>query len=100
MAGVGIENTWGKSAMHFRRYNTCVTKGAKYLHANVLGSLKSDNLPLKTIRKFARRTRDYLRAYADPSGATTTHANVEKLRRKFKCHRGAIDFDFHFIRDA
>ena len=67
---------------------------------NVQNSLHSDNLPLRTIRKFARKTRDYLRAYADPSGRTETHADVERLRGKFKCHRSALDFDFKFIRDA
>ena len=82
---------------HFRRNNDCISK---HLDRNVVASLHSSNLPLKTIRKFARRTRDYLRVYKDPSGATTSHADVEKLRRKFKCHRGSIDFDFDFIRDA
>ena len=73
-----------KSAIHFRRNNDCI---AKHLDANVQNSLHSDNLPLRTIRKFARKTRDYLRAYADPSGRTETHGDVEKLRGKFKCHR-------------
>ena len=97
LAGVGIENTWGKSAIHFRRNNDCI---AKNLDANVQNSLHSDNLPLRTIRKFARKTRDYLRAYADPSGRTDTHGDVEKLRGTFKCHRGSLDFDFKFIRNA
>ena len=43
LAGVGIENTWGKSAIHFRRNNDCI---AKNLDANVQNSLHSDNLPL------------------------------------------------------
>ena len=41
LAGVGIENTWGKSAMHFRRNNDCI---ASHLDQNVLNSLHSDNL--------------------------------------------------------
>jgi len=53
-----------------------------------------------TIRKFARKTRDYLRAYATEGGKTDTHADVEKLRGTFKCHRSSLDFDFKFIRDA
>ena len=52
LAGVGIENTWGKSAIHFRRNNDCI---AKNLDANVQNSLHSDNLPLLTIRKFGKR---------------------------------------------
>ena len=97
LAGVGIENTWGKSALHFRRNNDCV---AAHLDANVQNSLHSANLPLRTIRKFACRTREYLRAYMCPDGETSTHAHVEKLRQTFKCHRGSLYFDFHFIRDA
>lgn len=97
LAGVGIENTWGKSAIHFRRNNDCV---AKNLDANVQNSLHSDNLPLRTIRKFARKTRDYLRAYDAEGGKTDTHGDVEKLRGTFKCHRSSLDFDFKFIRDA
>jgi hypothetical protein len=73
---------------------------AKNLDANVQNSLHSDNLPLSTIRKFARKTRDYLRAYATEGGNTDTHGDVEKLRGTFKCHRSSLDFDFKFIRDA
>ena len=29
-----------------------------------------------------------------------THGDVEKLRGTFKCHRGSLDFDFKFIRNA
>mmetsp|Transcript_56627 Transcript_56627/g.93601 ORF Transcript_56627/g.93601 Transcript_56627/m.93601 type:complete len:107 (-) Transcript_56627:18-338(-) len=98
LAGVGIENSWGKSAMHFRRHNDC---SAKNLHANVLASLNSNkNMPLKAIRKFARKTREYLRVYMGHAADATTHSAVERLRRRFKCHRGSIDFDFKFIRDA
>ena len=43
---------------------------------------------------------EYLRAYKQPNEHTRSHSLVEKLRRKFKCHRGALDFDFRFIRDA
>ena len=52
------------------------------------------------IRKFARKTRDYLRAYDAEGGKTDTHGDVEKLRGTFKCHRSSLDFDFKFIRDA
>ena len=73
-----------------------------HLHANIVKCFSRSDafLPLARIRKFARKTRDYLRAYADPSGRTETHGDVEKLRGTFKCHRGSLDFDFKFIRDA
>ena len=81
LAGVGIENSWGKSAMLFRRHNDCV---AANLHANVLNSLNSlINLPLSTIRQFGRRTREYARVYAGHAAAATKHAAVERLRGEF-----------------
>ena len=67
---------------------------------NVLNSLDYENLPLRTIRKFARKTREYLHAYLAPAAETETHGLVEKLSRIFKCHRSALDFDFKFIRGA
>ena len=57
-------------------------------------------MPLRTVRKFARRTREYLRAYKSPHGETSAHHLVEKMRRMFKCHRSSFEFDFKFIRDA
>ena len=53
-----------------------------------------------SVSKFARETRDYLRAYATDGGKTDTHSDVEKLRGTFKSHRSSLDFDFKFIRDA
>ena len=97
LAGVGIENSWGKSAMKFRRDNDCV---ARNLVKNVLASLQVTNLPLLTVRKFARKTREYLRAYKADAAETESYWLVEKLRRTFKCHRSSLDFDFKFIRDA
>ena len=97
LAGVGIENSLGKSAMHFRRNNDCV---ARNLKKNVLNSLHSSNLPLRTVWKFARRTREYRAGYKKGAEATATHDLTEKLRRTFKCHRSAFDFDYKFIREA
>ena len=97
LAGVGIENTWGKSAMHFRRNNDLVTR---HLMRNILASLHSDNVPLRTVRKFARKTREYLRAYKADASETGSHDMVERLRRTFKTHRSSLDFDYKFIRDA
>ena len=56
------------------------------------------NIPLSTIRKFARKTRSYLRAYM--KGDVDSHVKVEALVKKFKEHRCALQFDFKFIRDT
>lgn len=84
LAGVGIENSWGKSAIHFRQHNDCV---AKNLRVNVLNSLHSNNLPLRTVRKFATKTREYLRAYRGGHKTTANFKMVEKMRKIFKTHR-------------
>ena len=57
-------------------------------------------LACSTVWKFARRTREYRGAYKVGAAQTATHQLTEKLRRAFKCHRSAFDFDFRFIRDS
>ena len=51
-------------------------------------------LSLERVRKFARRARDYVRAYAS---GYSKHVVVEKMRKKFKTHRCAMDFDTAFL---
>lgn len=61
VAGVGIEYCWGKSKMSFRRrLNDYLPKN---LHRNVLASFGDEHLPLARVRRYARKTRDYLRVY-------------------------------------
>ena len=99
LAGVGIENSWGKSAIHFRTNNDC---NPNHLYTNVLASLGRKNLPLITIFRFARRTREYGRTFAQlaSSASEQTFALIEKTRKVFKCHRSSLDFDFRFIRSG
>ncbi|CAN0251556.1 unnamed protein product, partial [Hapterophycus canaliculatus] len=62
VAGVGIEYSWGFSKQKFRRvYNDEVPK---HLHANIEKSMcTTKHLTIGRVRRFARRTRDYCRAY-------------------------------------
>ena len=46
------------------------------------------------------RERESTESALRPASLRGEHGDVEKLREKFKCHRGSIDFDFKFIRDA
>ncbi len=63
LAGLGIEYTWGKAKKAFRNIvNDCVGKN---LHNNIMKSVSKDFIPLERVWKFARRTRDYRRAYKD-----------------------------------
>ena len=64
LAGVGIEYCWGKSKLHFRRNNS-IKSGS--FSKRILDSICTKNvLFLERIRKFARKSRSYRRAYANP----------------------------------
>ena len=94
LAGVGIEYSWGKSKMLFRKHNDC---NPKTFHTQVLTAMAREVLFLDRVRKFARRARDYMRCY--DQGASK-HVSVENMRKKFKTHRCATDTDWGFIRNS
>ena len=103
LAGKGIEYSWGKAKRDFRQHNDCVPKN---LHKNVQKSFES--LPLGRVRKFARKTREYMRAYAKSHmlfGATEAdklegyHA-VKKFVKASKTHRCTLDQDYAFVGTA
>ena len=52
-------------------------------------------ITLDHTRKFARKARDFMRAYR--SGAST--ADVESQSRAFKTHRAMLDCFFTFVRE-
>ena len=61
--------------------------------ANELRSFDPEVLTIDHVRKFARRVRDYMRAY--PWGARGL--DVETVIKKYKTHRSMIDIDFKFV---
>ena len=54
-------------------------------------------MPLARIRKFARKTRAYRRAYRD--GQPNSLADVERLIKVYKSHRSAEVFDKKFCHE-
>ena len=52
-------------------------------------------LPLSRIRKFARKTRAYRRAFRD--GQSNSLASLEKIVKQYKQHRSAEVFDRKFV---
>ena len=94
LAGVGIEYSWGKAKYHFRKINDCDPKN---FHILVLQSLSDNVIYRERARKFARRARDYMRAYAT---GVSKHVDIEAQRKTYKTHRCAMDFDELFIRQA
>jgi hypothetical protein len=76
-----IERIWGRMKWYIRkhcdnRFDTMVI--------NITASLSPENLPLATIRRFARTTFAYLYAYKNGMGIITAHDWVKRHRS----HRG------------
>ncbi|CAM9442834.1 unnamed protein product, partial [Ectocarpus sp. 8 AP-2014] len=62
LASVGVEYSWGKSKLKFRRHIN--DEDPKHLKDNVLKALDTEEiLTLERIRRFAQRPRDYRRTY-------------------------------------
>lgn len=121
LAGLGIEYSWGKSKLAFRReVNDFVPK---HFHLNVCKALSIRYLPLSRIRNFARKTRDYLHVYEEIrkfKAACTeelseqevllrvrtsnseidefTFKSIEKMLKQQKVHRNVADIDTRCIR--
>ena len=98
LAGVGIEYSWGKFKMTYRRDNDCIPAN---LHKNIAKSLNTEEvLTLGRVRQFARKMRDYVEAYKSDVTSnigTSSHSLVEKLKKVHKTHRCTMDQVFKFI---
>ena len=92
LAGVGVEYSWGKSKQFFRRHTDHV---GKHLRANIEKSISPEVLPLERVRKYARKTRAYRRAYE--GNTTMDHEDIEKFVKKQRTHRGADRLDWKWI---
>ena len=95
LAGVGIEYSWGKAKQKFRRDVNDRISG--HLPRNIVKCFSRDAkfLPLSRIRKYARKTRSYRRAYRD--GKSDNLVSLEKLVKQYKQHRSAEVFDRKFV---
>ena len=117
MAGEGIEYAWGVSKSIYRSKKLADKKSLSGFHHLVKNQcLSKVAIPLVSVRRFSHRARSYICAYYEYE---TTHANgiesrnrengnetalpslnyslIQKMQRKFKVHRGALDFDKSFI---
>ena len=90
LAGVGIEYCFGRVKWWFRNKNTMSTQSLKEKSRMSFGP---DVVTIDHARKFARRARDYVRAYM--WGATGLE--VEIKIKMYKTHRSALDTDFKFV---
>ncbi|CAB1097544.1 unnamed protein product [Ectocarpus sp. CCAP 1310/34] len=101
VAGVGIEYSWGFSKQKFRRKIN--DEVPKHLHDNIEKSLCIDKyLTIGRVRRFARRTRDYCRAYREIALRGVVIRNkefIEKMRKIQKAHRNILDMETSFLGD-
>ncbi len=100
LAGLGIEYSWGMMKKAFRRNNDCVYK---HLHENVTKSMTKEQLPMASILRFSRRTREYGRAYLSLASNTALTSEdvgydvIEKMRKVQKTHRCILDMEKSFL---
>ena len=92
VAGEGVEYNLGYMKIGYRRkFNDLKPK---HLQANVERAVASVTLDL--VRKFARRARDYMRAYRDPSNPML-HQDIEVMLKEIKTHRNIAELDGAFF---
>jgi hypothetical protein len=106
LAGCGVEYSWGKSKLFFRRNND-FNPNAKALEMRVLAALSVEVLTLARVRKFHRRANEYKRAYRDlesrlESASASTeggvaHKDIEDMKKHVRAHRCTLDQDKSFI---
>ena len=107
LAGSGIECAWGKGKHDFRRDNTLsAVRGQAVgdLHERVVKALGGVDLLMS--RRFTRKTREYMRAYAREAGLfgwvgeeerLAGHQQIEKFVKQAKTHRCTLDQDWAFV---
>ena len=110
LAGEGVEYSWGKGKLEFRRSND-YNPNAASLERRVRAALDSSTVLTRSrIRKFIRRGNEYKRAYRElengqqvDAGATAgsvTHTDIEQMKRDVKAHRSTKDQDLKFIQES
>ena len=96
LAGVGVEYSWGKAKMYFRRHTDHV---ARNLHKNIEVAMSSDVLTLLRVRRYARKARSYRIAYTNHKCAMS-RAQIEQQVANRRSHRDALDIDWKFITES
>ena len=109
MAGCGIEYSWGKLKLKFRRENAkcnlSVRKGGRSTEQKIRDIL-DESLPLARCWKFERKTRDYRRMYLDLEEQLKSktikkedinYRALESMMKRQKTHRNIMELDKVFI---
>jgi len=118
MAGEGIEYSWACAKGDYRRQPLHLKKGLRNFKSLVRGCTNQDVLTPQRVCKFSRRARAYICTYyllalkedqqrqqvaAEPDEAPNStyqqalFQDIERLQKKFKTHRCALDFASGFV---
>jgi hypothetical protein len=111
LAGEGIEYSWGCAKNLYRRQPLKTKRGKTNFRATVRQCFSREILTIERVRLFSQRARAYMLAYQmlreEEQGLSLTDVdvkntscpvNVEKILKKFKTHRCAMDFDNAFCK--
>ena len=114
LAGEGIEYLWGCAKNHYRRVSLKRKKSKDSFRTVVRECLSREKvLTTARVRQFSRRARAYICAYykvwcerqenianneENKSALSTDPISIEKLVKRFKTHRCALDFDHSFCK--
>jgi hypothetical protein len=112
LAGEGIEYSWGCAKNLHRRQPLKMKRGKENFRATVQCCFSREIITVERVRLFSQRARAYMLAYqmlreqkeqelslaeVDVKN-TSCPVNVEKILKKFKTHRCAMDFDNAFCK--
>ena len=90
ITGQGIEYDFGRCKWWFRKHNRHSTVSLRETSAAAFGK---DVVSLWRTRRFARKCRDYMRAYRAGAKGLDTDSSVKNL----KSHRCSLDTHTEFI---
>jgi len=112
LAEEGIEYAWGCAKNYYRQQPMKEKRGTETFRETVRKCFAREVITTERVRLFSRRARAYILAYHKirqdqltgsssssldlDSSAAASPVNVEKLLKKFKTHRCAMDFDSAF----
>jgi hypothetical protein len=109
LAGEGIEYAWGCAKNFYRRQPLKDKRGTETFRETVRKCFTREVITTERVRMFSQRARAYILAYhmlrqeqltgsssSSLGNAAASPVKVEKLLKKFKTHRCAMDFDSAF----
>jgi hypothetical protein len=110
LAGEGIEYAWGCVKNQYRRQPLKHKKGKENFRQTVRKCFSRQVITTERVRLFSQRARAYILAYhkirqeqltsssTTDLDSTASPVNVEKMLKRFKTHRCAMDFDSSFCK--